>query len=93
MLNLKWVVAGIIVIGIIYLYVRGTRTSVDGFQSTATTGSTPMQTEVCGIIKELQTSLQYKYDNFDQTKLSPDTKAVLEISLAAVAKQMKDQGC
>jgi hypothetical protein len=88
---MKWLGIGLLSAIIIWFIVS--RFRVDGFQPTAPDVQTTMKDEACDIIKGLQSSIQYKYDNFDSANMSKETKDVLEISLNGINEQLKAQGC
>ena len=89
---MKWIGIGLVCAALLWFIVS--RFRVDGFQSTAP-GDTQaaLKEEVCNIMKGLQSSIQYKYDNFDSANLSQDTKSLLEVSLKSINDQLAAQGC
>jgi len=87
----KWLGIGLVIAAIIWLIVS--RFRVDGFQPTAPDAQTNIKDETCNIIKGLQASIQYKYENFDSANLSKETKDILEVSLKSINEQLKEQGC
>lgn len=93
----KWLgIGGIIGIGLlcaVIIWFVVSRFRVDGFQPTAPDAQMNVQDEVCNILKGLRSSIQYKYDNFDSTTLSKETKDVLGVSLTSLDAQIISQGC
>jgi len=88
---MKWLSVGLVVAAIIWVLVS--RFRVDGFQPTAPDAQTSIKEEICNIIKGLQASIQYKYDNFDSANISKETKDILGESLKGINAQLKTQGC